>query len=200
MSECEQKPNDSGNDEMEEILNTNENNMNKNCVSRTKQDVTQFDISGYVTQHQVSDCDYDNDLDDELLLELQIPEHCYDNKDAVSHTKSLKDHSKYILQSCHDNDNYTNEILKLLHGESNQTKLSETVAMDLSSNCVICQDETHARMNGKCMCSGVLPENNCADDVRVKFLTDEEVSEWLDEESLDDLELSLAAVEAESTA
>ena len=32
------------------------------------------------------------------------------------------------------------------------------------------------------------------------FLTDEEVSEWLDEESLDDLELSLAAEEAESTA
>ena len=185
---------------MEEILNANENNMNKNCVSRTKQDVTQFDISGYVTQHQVSDCDYDNDLDDELLLELQIPEHCYDNKDAVSHRKSLKDHSKYILQSCHDNDNYTNEILKLLHGESNQTKLSETAAMDLSSNYVICHDETHARMNGKCMCSGVLPENNCADDVRVKFLTNEEVSEWLDEESLDDLELSLAAEEAESTA
>lgn len=55
-------------------------------------------------------------------------------------------------------------------------------------------------MNGKCMCSGVLPENNCADDVRVKFLTNEEVSEWLDKEPLDDLELSLAAEEAESTA
>ena len=105
----------------------------------------------------------------------------------------LKDHSKYILQSCHDNETE-------IHGESNQTKLSKTAAMDLSSNYAICQDETHARMNGKCMCSGVLPENNCADDVRVKFLTDEEVSEWLDEESLDDLELSLAAEEAESTA
>mgnify|MGYP000267760276 FL=1 len=72
--------------------------------------------------------------------------------------------------------------------------------MDLSLNYVIFQDETQARMNGKCLCSGALPENNCADDMRVKFLTNEEVSEWLDEESLDDLELSLAAEEAESTA
>ena len=49
---------------MEEILNTNENNINKDCVSKNKQDVTQIDISGYVTQHQVSDCNYDNDLND----------------------------------------------------------------------------------------------------------------------------------------
>ena len=49
---------------MEEILNTNENNINKDCVSKNKQDVTQFDISGYVTQHQVSDCNYNNDLND----------------------------------------------------------------------------------------------------------------------------------------
>ena len=64
FSECEQRPNDSGNGEMEAILNTNENSMNKDCVSKNKQDVTQFDISGYVTQHQVSDCNYDNDLCD----------------------------------------------------------------------------------------------------------------------------------------
>ena len=83
--------------------------------------------------------------------ELQIPEHGFDNEGAVSHTKSLKDPSKYILQSCHDNDNYTNEVLKLLHEESNQTKLSKTSGMDLSSNYVICQDETQAMMNGKCM-------------------------------------------------
>ena len=83
--------------------------------------------------------------------ELQIPEHGFDNEGAVSHTKSLKDPSKYILQSCHDNDNYTNEVLKLLHGESNQTKFSKTSAMDFSSNYVICQDETQAMMNGKCM-------------------------------------------------
>ena len=86
-----------------------------------------------------------------------------------------------MLQSCHDNENYTNEILKLLHEESNQTKLSKTAAMDLSLNYVIFQDETQARMNGKCLCSGALPENNCADDMRVKFLTNEKVSEWLDE-------------------
>ena len=49
---------------MEAILNTNENSMNKDCVSKNKQDVTQFDISDYVTQHQVSDCNYDNDLCD----------------------------------------------------------------------------------------------------------------------------------------
>ena len=49
---------------MEAILNTNENSMNKDCVSKNKQDVTQLDISGYVTQHQVSDCNYDNDLCD----------------------------------------------------------------------------------------------------------------------------------------
>ena len=49
---------------MEEILNTNENKINKDCVSKKKQDVTQFDIGGYVTQHQVSDCNYDNDLND----------------------------------------------------------------------------------------------------------------------------------------
>ena len=42
--------------------NTNENNINNDCVSKNKQDVTQIDISGYVTQHQVSDCNYDNDL------------------------------------------------------------------------------------------------------------------------------------------
>ena len=83
--------------------------------------------------------------------ELQIPEHGFDNEGTVSHTKSLKDPSKYILQSCHDNDNYTNEVLKLLHEESNQTKLSKTSGMDLSSNYVICQDETQAMMNGKCM-------------------------------------------------
>ena len=53
--------------------------------------------------------------------------------------------------------------------------------MDLSLNYVIFQDETQARMNGKCLCSGALPENNCTDDMRVKFLTNEEVSEWLDE-------------------
>ena len=72
--------------------------------------------------------------------------------------------------------------------------------MDLSSNYVICQDDTHARMNGKCMCSGALPENNCADDARVKFLTHEEIYESLDEGSHGDLELSSAAEEVESTA
>ena len=50
--------------------------------------------------------DNDNDLDDEL----QIPEHGFDNEGAVSHAKNLKDPGKYILQSCHDNDNYTNEV------------------------------------------------------------------------------------------
>ena len=140
---------------MEEIINTNENNMNKNCVSRGKQDVT--DIIRCVAQHQVGDCDNDNDLDDEL----QIPQHGFDNEDAVSHAKNLKDPSKYILQSCHDNDNYTNEVLKLLHEESNQTKFSKTSAMDLSSNYVIFQDETQAMMNGKCMRSEAM--SSCRD-------------------------------------
>lgn len=45
------------------------------------------------------------------------------------------------------------------------------------------------------MCRGVLTENYCE-----KFLSKEEVSEWLDEESLGDLELSMAAEEAKSTA
>ena len=90
-------------------------------------------------------------------------------------------------------------IMTITH-ESNQTKLSETAAMDLSSNYVVCQDDTHARMNGKCMCSEALPENNCADDARVKFLTHEEIYESLDEGSHGDLELSLAAEEVESTA
>ena len=47
---------------------------------------------------------------------------------------------------------------------------------------------------------GALPENNCVGDAGVKFVTNEEVSEWLDEESFGDLQLSLAAEEAESTA
>ena len=127
----------------------------KNCVSRSKQDVT--DIIRCVVQHQVGDCDNDNDLDDEL----QIPQHGFDNEDAVSHAKNLKDPSKYILQSCHDNDNYTNEVLKLLHEESNQTKFSKTSAMDLSSNYVIFQDETQAMMNGKCMRSEAM--SSCRD-------------------------------------
>ena len=92
---------------MEEIINTNENNINK-IVSRSIKLVI----------------DNDNDLDDEL----QIPEHGFDNEGAVSHAKNLKDPGKYILQSCHDNDNYTNEVLKLLHEESNQTKFSKTSA------------------------------------------------------------------------
>ena len=50
------------------------------------------------------------------------------------------------------------------------------------------------------MCSGALPENNCADDARVKFLTHEEIYESLDVGSHGDLELSLAAEEVESTA
>ena len=33
---------------------------------------------------------------------------------------------------------------------------------------------------------GALPENNCVGDARVKFVTNEEVSEWLDEESFGD--------------
>ena len=41
------------------------------------------------------------------------------------------------------------------------------------------------------MCSGALPENNCADDARVKFLTHEEIYESLDEGSHGDLELCL---------
>lgn len=55
-------------------------------------------------------------------------------------------------------------------------------------------------MSGKYMCGGVLLEDYCVDDAREKFLSKEEVSEWLDEESLGDLELSMAADEAESTA
>lgn len=45
------------------------------------------------------------------------------------------------------------------------------------------------------MCGGVLTENYCE-----KFLSKEEVSEWLDEAPLGDLELFMAAEEAESTA
>ena len=93
-------------------------------------------------------------LSDILVSDIFVPEHFCDNEGVVSHSKSLKDHSKYILQSCNDNDNCTNEVLKLLHEESNQTKLSETAAMDLSSTDVIFRDETQTRMNGKCMCSG----------------------------------------------
>ena len=50
-------------------------------------------------------------------------------------------------------------------------------------------------MSEKYMCGGVLTENYCE-----KFLSKEEVSEWLDEEPLGDLELFMAAEEAESTA
>ena len=71
--------------------------------------------------------------------------------------------------------------------------------MDLSLNDGVSQHKTHARRNVKCMCSGALPENNCADDGRVKYFTNEEVSELLDEGSHGDLELSLAAEEVEST-
>ena len=69
LSECEQRPNGSGNDKMEEIINTNENNMNnKNCVSRSKQDVT--DIIRCVAQHQVGDCD--NDMSMALITRVQF--------------------------------------------------------------------------------------------------------------------------------
>ena len=95
LSECEQKLNDSRNDEMEEMLNTNENNLNEDGVPRNKQDVTQFDNSGCVTQPKVGDCDFGNDLDDALLLELQVPHHSWDSKGAVSHTRSLRDHNKH---------------------------------------------------------------------------------------------------------
>lgn len=47
------------------------------------------------------------------------------------------------------------------------------------------------------MCGRVLPENYCAYDARETFLSNEEVSKWLDEESLGDLELSMAAEVAE---
>ena len=69
LSECEQRPNGSGNDKMEEIINTNENNMNnKNCVSRSKQDVT--DIIRCVAQHQVGDCV--NDMSMALITRVQF--------------------------------------------------------------------------------------------------------------------------------
>ncbi|PFX14311.1 Carboxypeptidase N subunit 2 [Stylophora pistillata] len=55
LSECEQRLNDSKNDEMEKMLNTNENNTNEDCVPRNKQDVTQFDNSGCVTQPKALD-------------------------------------------------------------------------------------------------------------------------------------------------
>lgn len=200
LSECEQRPNESRDDEMEEILNTNENNMDEDCVSRNKQDLMQFDISGCVTQPKVGDCDFGNDLDDELLLELQIPHHSCDNGGAVSHTRSLKDHKEHALQSCHDNENYTNEVWKLSDEGSNKTKLNKTAGMDLSPNYASCQDETQARMSGKDMCGGILTENYCVYDARENFLSNEEVSEWLNEDSLGDLELSMAAEEAECTA
>ncbi|XP_022809953.1 uncharacterized protein LOC111346969 [Stylophora pistillata] len=163
---------------MEEMLDTSENNMNEDYVSRNKQVVMQFDSSGCVTQPKVGDCDFGNDLDDELLLELEIPHHSCYNEGAVSHTRSLKDRKEHTLQSCQDNENYTNEVWKLSDEGSNKTKLNRTAGMNLSSNYAICQDETQARMSEKYMSGGVLTENYCIYDAREKCLSNEEVSEW----------------------
>ena len=184
------------------------------CVTQYNIDdcVTKYGVNDCVTQYDIDDCvtqygvkDWDNDLDDEVLLEVQVSHYNYTNEGTDQSTKSLKTHNR-SLESLPENEIYTKELSESSDENQKEPTLSDaktTAGMALSrSHVSFDKAEGQPIRNGKwktCRaCGGRTLETCSCDNEKLVFVSDKEVSEWVEEDSISDLELSFAAEEAET--
>ena len=152
---------------------------------------------------------WDDDRDDDALLEVRVPHDSHINEGGVSPAMdSLQTHHKKTLDALQENEQDTRESLESLDdGMFNGRTLN--IAEPVAATRFFCSEvsgHVESHPNGKdgmktCQsCRGLSRDRcSCGNNKVVSTCTsDEDVCEWLDEDPVSDLELSFAAEEAES--
>ena len=185
--ECNHGSSDSSNAKFQAILHTNVEYTSGGC-----KDTVQCDF------------DWDDEWDNDPFLDVHVPHASDGNEGAGTPTKSLLKQSKRRQEGGHLENKENTSVEPLECGIKESTlNGAERIAVTSLSNQVIGNLANYPI--GKdglepCESCGRLSlEKCCSCGNKLAIALDEDVSDWLEEDSISDLELSFAAEEVEST-
>lgn len=182
---------DSFNSEMQEILHTN-----GEYTSTGNRETTQCDF------------DWDGEWNNEPFLDVHVPHVSDASEGAGTPTKSLlKQDNRTHVEVRRENKEGTRESVESLENGNREPTWNgaERTATTSLCNQVICNLVSHPRGKDElkpCERCGLLSLEkccSCAENNELVGALDEDVCDWLEEDSISDLELSFAAEEVEST-
>lgn len=190
--EYDQRNSDSRNSEMQDVLHTN-----GEYTPRGTRDTTQFDS------------DWDDEWDNESFPDVHIQHVSNVNEGARTPAKSFQRQVKRTREEFRQENKVINrKSMEPLDNGNKEPTLNDaepTAVTSLCGNQVIGNLASHPRGKDKlkpCESCRRLSLEKCSrcENNELASASDEEVYDWLDEESVSDLELSFAAEEVESTA